>query len=101
MEKIKIAVMGFENGHCYYLYKALQREPDVEIVAAAFAPRARIIYEKRLALQQVWTRTSSNGHDMLQALSDWCAQAEATGIKALQDFAAHLRTYSLQPSPTG
>ena len=46
-EKIKIAVMGFENGHCYYLYKALQREPDVEIVAAAFAPRARIIYEKR------------------------------------------------------
>ena len=46
-DKIKIAVMGFENGHCYYLYKALQREPDVEIVAAAFAPRARIIYEKR------------------------------------------------------
>ena len=46
-DTIKIAVMGFENGHCYYLYKALQREPDVEIVAAAFAPRARIIYEKR------------------------------------------------------
>ena len=31
-DTIKIAVMGFENGHCYYLYKALQREPDVEIV---------------------------------------------------------------------
>ncbi|HIZ50177.1 MAG TPA: fatty acid desaturase [Candidatus Pseudomonas excrementavium] len=57
----------------------------------------RIIYEKRLALQQIWTRTSSNGHEMLQALSDWCAQAEATGIKALRDFAAQLRTYSLQP----
>ena len=46
MEKIKIAVMGFENGHCYYLYKALQREPDVEIVAAALlrcscGPRCR------------------------------------------------------------
>ena len=58
----------------------------------------RIIYEKRLALQQIWTRTSSNGHEMLQALSDWCAQAEATGIKALRDFAAQLRTYSLQPT---
>ena len=57
----------------------------------------RIIYEKRLALQQIWTRTSSNGHEMLQALSDWCAQAEATCIKALRDFAAQLRTYSLQP----
>ncbi|MCO5787094.1 acyl-CoA desaturase [Pseudomonas sp. G11-1] len=58
----------------------------------------RIIYEKRLALQQIWTRTSSNGHEMLQALSDWCTQAEATGIKALRDFAAQLRTYSLQPA---
>ena len=58
----------------------------------------RIIYEKRLALQQIWTRTSSNGHDMLLALSDWCTQAEATGIKALKDFAAQLRTYSLQPA---
>ncbi|WP_373184531.1 delta-9 fatty acid desaturase DesA [Halopseudomonas sp.] len=61
--------------------------------------RLRIIYEKRLALQQIWTRTSTNGHDMLQALREWCNQAEASGIKALQDFAATLRTYSLQPVP--
>jgi len=58
----------------------------------------RVIYEKRLALQQIWGRTSANGHDMLQALREWCAQAEASGIKALQDFAATLRTYSLQPA---
>ncbi len=57
----------------------------------------RVIYEKRLALQQIWGRTSANSHDMLQALRDWCAQAEASGIKALQDFAAVLRSYSLQP----
>lgn len=60
----------------------------------------RIIYEKRLALQQIWGRTSANGHDMLHALREWCAQAEASGIKALQDFAATLRTYSLQPAAT-
>lgn len=60
----------------------------------------RIIYEKRLALQQIWGRTSANGHDMLHALREWCAQAEASGIKALQDFAATLRTYSLQPATT-
>jgi len=47
MKKLKIAVMGFENGHCFYLYKALQREPEVEIVACSFAPRQRIIYETR------------------------------------------------------
>lgn len=57
-----------------------------------------VIYEKRLALQQIWGRTSANGHDMVNALRDWCSQAEASGIKALQDFAATLRTYSLQPA---
>lgn len=45
---LKIAVMGFENGHCFFLYKALQSEPNIQIVACSFAPRARIIYEKRL-----------------------------------------------------
>ena len=61
--------------------------------------RLRIIYEKRLALQAIWSRTSANGHDMLHALAEWCSQAEASGIKALQEFAATLRTYSLQPAP--
>jgi fatty-acid desaturase len=61
--------------------------------------RLRVIYERRLALQQIWTRTSANSHDMLHALREWCNQAEASGIKALQDFAATLRSYSLQPAP--
>ncbi len=28
----------------------------------------KVIYEKRLALQQIWVKTSSNGHDMLAAI---------------------------------
>jgi stearoyl-CoA desaturase (Delta-9 desaturase) len=59
----------------------------------------KVIYEKRLALQQIWGRTSANGQDMVQALRDWCAQAEASGIRALQEFATTLRSYSLQPAP--
>ena len=47
-DRLKIAVTGFENGHCYYLFKALQIEPDVEVVAVSFAPRARIVYENRM-----------------------------------------------------
>lgn len=58
----------------------------------------KVIYEKRLALQQIWGRTSANSHEMLQALKDWCHQAEESGIKALQDFALHLRSYSLRPN---
>ncbi len=48
MNKIKMAVTGFENGHCYYLYQALCQNDEVEVVAVSFAPRARIIYENRL-----------------------------------------------------
>ena len=54
METVKplnIAVMGFENGHCYFLYGALKREPLINVVAVSFAPRNRIIYEKRLGLK--------------------------------------------------
>lgn len=58
----------------------------------------RTIHEQHVALQKIWSRTSSNGHDMVQALKDWCAEAEATRIRVLEDFAAHLRTYTLQPS---
>lgn len=57
----------------------------------------KVIYEKRLALQQIWARTSSNGHDMLAAIKDWIHEAEASGIQGLRDFASGLKTYSLRP----
>ncbi|AHL77457.1 aminotransferase [Stutzerimonas stutzeri] len=58
----------------------------------------RVIYEQRLALQQIWTRTSANGHDMLAAIKQWVQDAEASGIQSLREFAEHLRTYSLRPA---
>ncbi len=58
----------------------------------------RVIYEQRLALQQIWTRTSANGHDMLAAMKQWVQDAEASGIQSLREFAEHLRTYSLRPA---
>ncbi|WP_313304838.1 delta-9 fatty acid desaturase DesA, partial [Stutzerimonas balearica] len=59
----------------------------------------QVIYEKRLALQQIWTRTSSNGHEMLVAIRQWVQEAEASGIQSLREFAEHLKTYSLRPAP--
>ncbi|MFG3502192.1 delta-9 fatty acid desaturase DesA [Pseudomonas sp. NPDC047963] len=58
----------------------------------------RVIYEQRLALQQIWSRTSANGHDMLAAIKQWVQDAEASGIQSLREFAEHLRTYSLRPA---
>ncbi|MBT8769329.1 delta-9 fatty acid desaturase DesA [Metapseudomonas boanensis] len=58
----------------------------------------KVIYEKRLALQQIWVKTSANGHDMLAAIKDWVQEAEASGIQSLRDFAEQLKTYSLRPA---
>jgi stearoyl-CoA desaturase (Delta-9 desaturase) len=58
----------------------------------------KTVYEKRLALQAIWAKTSSNGHEMLAAIKDWIQEAEASGIKALTEFADQLKTYSLRPA---
>jgi stearoyl-CoA desaturase (delta-9 desaturase) len=57
----------------------------------------RVIYEKRLALAQIWARTSANGHEMLAAIKQWVQDAENSGIQALDEFARQLKTYSLRP----
>lgn len=56
------------------------------------------VYKFRIQLQQVWDRAAASHEHLVQALKEWCTQAEATGIKVLEDFAKNLRSYSLQPS---
>ncbi|NOY66545.1 MAG: acyl-CoA desaturase [Gammaproteobacteria bacterium] len=53
------------------------------------------IYEFRMQLQEVWDRAASSHETLVQALKDWCAQAEETGIKVLQDYAKSLRNYRM------
>ncbi|APZ42069.1 fatty acid desaturase [Acidihalobacter ferrooxydans] len=56
------------------------------------------VYEYRVRLQALWAR-SQGTEKFLAALQEWCAQAEASGIQALQDFARAVRGYSLAPRP--
>ena len=57
----------------------------------------KMIYQKKKDLQNIWLMKKSQD-DRIKALKDWCHQAENSGIKALQDFSAMLKTYTL-PSP--
>ncbi len=59
------------------------------------------VYEKRLALQTIWTERRNNAHEMLEALRQWIAEAEASGNQALQAFAEQLKSYSLRPVAHG
>ncbi|HLA75191.1 MAG TPA: transposase, partial [Gammaproteobacteria bacterium] len=56
------------------------------------------VYEYKQRLQDIWKRSSETQENLLHALQEWCKQAEATGIEALQRFAQRLRGYSMQPA---
>jgi Fatty-acid desaturase len=58
----------------------------------------RLIYEKSHELQALWRQRGLKPQDKLQALMAWCRDAEASGVRYLEEFAAHLRAYSLRPA---
>ena len=60
-------------------------------------PVLRQIYDKSHELQALWRQRGVKSHEKLQALTEWCREAEASGIRYLEEFAAHLKSYSLRP----
>jgi len=52
----------------------------------------------RRKLQDLWNETHASHERMIQAIIEWCKEAEATGIKVLEDFAQSLRGYALRPA---
>ncbi len=57
----------------------------------------RVVWQFRERLQAVWARSAASQKERLEALQEWCSQAEATGIEALAAFASRLRGYALRP----
>jgi stearoyl-CoA desaturase (delta-9 desaturase) len=53
------------------------------------------VHEFREKLRTLWSGANVSNERLLQQLKDWCAEAEASGIKVLGDFAARLRSYQL------
>ncbi len=52
-----------------------------------------VVYQFRLKLQNLWVKSTASQAELLEALQEWCRQAEATGIKALREFVAQLKSY--------
>lgn len=71
--------------HREYLQELLQNSETLHTV-----------YEMRHKLQDLWNETHASHERMIQAIIEWCREAEATGIKVLEDFALSLRGYALQ-----
>jgi stearoyl-CoA desaturase (Delta-9 desaturase) len=56
------------------------------------------VHEFRERLRQMWSGANMSNEKLVQHLKEWIAQAEASRIKVLQDFAATLRGYAMQPA---
>jgi len=52
------------------------------------------IYQMKQDLLQVWKKRTANKDDLLNAMQDWCKEAESSGIRALEDFSHTLKQYS-------
>lgn len=53
----------------------------------------RVIYQYRLTLQDIWSKSTASQKELLEALQEWCKQAEASGIETLRRFSDRLKTY--------
>jgi stearoyl-CoA desaturase (delta-9 desaturase) len=56
------------------------------------------VHEFRERLRQLWCGANVSNENLLAQLKQWCAEAEASGIKALEEFAARLRSYQMAPA---
>jgi stearoyl-CoA desaturase (delta-9 desaturase) len=52
-----------------------------------------VVYQFRLKLQAIWARSTASQKELLEALQEWCKQAEATGLDTLLRFSRRLKTY--------
>ncbi|MBS0218799.1 MAG: transposase, partial [Proteobacteria bacterium] len=58
-------------------------------------PQIATLVEFRARLATVLEERSTDAAASLQRLQAWCEQAEATGIRALQEFSARMKGYAI------
>jgi stearoyl-CoA desaturase (delta-9 desaturase) len=56
------------------------------------------VHEFREKLSELWCGANVSNERLLAQLREWCAEAEASGIKVLEDFAERLQSYQLAPA---
>lgn len=54
----------------------------------------KTMHEMRTELAALWERSHQSSDQLVLQLRDWCARAEASGIRSLQEFSYRLRSYA-------
>ena len=58
------------------------------------SPKLRTVYQFMQQLKSLSNQAVRSDTDRLKRLQTWCAEAEASGIRALGDFARQLQAYT-------
>lgn len=58
----------------------------------------KLVYQFRLKLQDIWNSTTATQKELLEALQEWCRQAENSSLDVLRRFALQLKGYVPQPT---
>ncbi|KTD22205.1 stearoyl-CoA desaturase [Legionella lansingensis] len=57
----------------------------------------RLVYTFRQSLQNIWLKTASSQKELVEALQQWCKQAEESGLDVLRQFAQQIKAYVPHP----
>ncbi len=53
----------------------------------------KVVYAYKQSLQNVWLKTASSQKDLVEALQQWCRQAEESGLEVLRQFSQQIKAY--------
>jgi fatty-acid desaturase len=58
-------------------------------------PDLRTAYELRMRLQSIWSKRTGNVEELVNALRNWCQDAEASGLAGLRTFVEEIQRYNV------
>jgi stearoyl-CoA desaturase (delta-9 desaturase) len=89
-----------QDKHLFHRAGSLLRRESLSPVAQtrlqallARYERLQLVYSYRQTLQNIWLKAATSQKELLEALQQWCKQAEDSGIDVLRQFAAQLKGY--------
>jgi stearoyl-CoA desaturase (delta-9 desaturase) len=54
-----------------------------------------VVYTYKEQLKTIWNKTTATQKELLDALHEWCLEAEGTGIQKLREFVQYLKGYTI------
>lgn len=59
--------------------------------------KLQMVYHYRQSLQHIWLKTASSQKELVDALQQWCKQAEESGLDVLHQFACQMKNFVPKP----